>query len=200
MFKRHRKALESNRIADLQATNERLERTAMGLRRELDLALCPISGIRQRAYQEGLTEGIRRGRTQVEQAQRQTYGTDPLRQHEHDFAELEHRVLANMLMRGDTYFGDGFVRRRWRSSYPQLQNLPRRQPPKLIALTIEYAGKPYSWKVGEGYVVGLQVRPAYKDTSKLQVIVHYKDGSYSTRTYDKKLFTQPTSYFWKEQA
>lgn len=192
MFGRHRKALENNTIADLQATNERLERTVMGLRRELDLALCPISGIRQRAYQEGVTEGIHRGRVQAQQArqaQRQTYGTDPLRQHEHNFAELEARVLADLLRSGH-----------WRARSPSLQNLPRRQPPKLIALTIEYMGKPYSWKVGEHYVVGLEVRPAYKNTSKLRVIVHYKDGSFSTRTYDKNLFTQPTSYFWKEQA
>lgn len=181
MFGRHRKALESNTIADLQATNERLERTAMGLRRELDLALCPISGIRQRAYQEGLTEGMRRGHVHC-------IGRSSA-PHQHNYAELEARVLADLLRSGH-----------WRTRNPSLQNLPRRQPPKLIALTIEYMGKPYSWKVGEHYVVGLEVRPAYKNTSKLRVIVHYKDGSFSTRTYDKSLFTQPTSYFWKEQA
>lgn len=194
MFKRHRKALESNAIADLQATNERLERTAMGLRRELDLALCPISGIRQRAYQAGLTEGIHRGKVQAQQARQAE------RPHQHNYAELEARVLADLLRSGDSGFYRGMSFGHWRARNPSLQNLPRRQPPKLIALTIEYRGKPYSWKVGEHYVEGLQVRPAYKDNSKLKVIVHYKDGSFSTRTYDKNLFTQPTSYFWKEQA
>lgn len=189
MFGRHRKALADNRVAELKMDNERLERTIMGLRRERDLALCPISGIRQRAYQEGLTEGMHRGRVQARQAQRP---------HEHNFAELEHRVLANLL-RDDTYFGDGVVRGRWRSSYASLQNLPRRQPPKLIGLTIEHSGKDYRWAVGDVNIVGLKVSPGYKDANKLKVFAYFKDGTFSTTTFDKRLFTQPVTYLWEEQ-
>lgn len=190
MFKRHRKALADNRAADLQATNERLEREAMGLRRQLDHALCPITGIRQTSYQEGLAEGIRRGRTQARQEQRP---------HEHNFVELEERVLANMLMRGDTYFGDGVVRGRWRSGYASLQNLPRRQPPKLIGLTIEHSGKDYRWAVGDVNIVALKVSPGYKDDNKLKVFAYFKDGTFSTTTFDKRLFTQPVTYLWEGQ-
>lgn len=193
MFGRHRKALADNRIAELQMDNERLERTVMGLRRERDLALCPISGIRQRAYQEGLTEGMHRGRVQAQQARQEQ------RPHQHDFAELETRVLANMLAQGDTYFGEGFVRGRWRSSYASLQNLPRRQPPKLIGLTIEHNGKAYRWVVGDKDIVGLKTSPGYKDNSKLKVFVYFEGGNFSTTTFDKNLFTQPVTYLWEEQ-
>lgn len=196
MFGRHRKALADNRVAELKMDNERLERTIMGLRRERDLALCPISGLRQRGYQAGLSEGIQRGRTQAEQAQYQTYGKDPL--HEHNFVELEHRVLANLL-RNDTYFGEGFVRGRWRSHYAPLQNLPRRQPPKLIGLTIENNGKSFKWAVGSNGVTGLKVAPGYKDARKLKVFVYFETGGFSTTTFNKNLFTQPVTYTWEEQ-
>lgn len=120
MFGRHRKALADNRVAELQATNERLERTIMGLRRERKLALCPVSGIRQRAYQEGLTEGMRRGHVHC-------IGKSSA-PHQHDFAALEARVLALEIagqlpvdwLRGTRTRGV------WSGNGPSLQNLPRR--------------------------------------------------------------------------
>lgn len=124
------------------------------------------------------------------------FRTEP---HQHDFAALEERVLANMLMQGDTYFGEGFVRGRWRSSYASLQNLPRRQPPKLIGLTIEHNGKAYRWVVGDKGIAGLKTSPGYKDNSKLKVFVYFEGGNFSTTTFDKNLFTQPVTYLWEEQ-
>lgn len=183
MFGRHRKALADNRVAELKMDNERLERSIMGLRRQRDRALCPISGLRQQGYAEGLAEGIQRGRVQARQAQHQNYGTDPLRQHEHNFSELEARVAADMLARPELYGnvkeemiarGYGMSFGRWSARSPQLQNIPR-PAPALVNISFEYNGKRSTFPLGNSTIkLELEERDGGNVT---RVICHKPDNS-----------------------
>lgn len=94
--------------------------------------------------------------------------------HQHNFAELEDRVLADMLMRGDTYFGEGIVRGRWRSAYAPLQNLPRRQPePVLSNVSFEYRGKRSTFPLGNSTT---RLEVADVDEGKtLRIVCHKPD-------------------------
>lgn len=193
MFGINRKAINDNKLAEMQMDKERLERTIMGLRRNLDHALCPLSGLKQQGYAAGMAEGIQRGRKQAELA-----GHRP---HQHDFAALEARIMACMASGtlSDDWVYRGYSRSQWRSGYASLQNLPRRNPPKLIGLSLEHNGKPYQWAVGDNDVIELRTSPGYKDPSKLKVTVTFKDGSFSTTTFKKNLFTQAVTYLWEGQ-
>lgn len=133
MFGINRNAIKDNTIAELQMDKERLERTVQGQRRTLNRALCPLSGLKQQGYAEGLAEGIKQGREAAERAElartrsaRIGYGRDPL--HEHDFAALELRVLALELagQLPDDWIRGSRTRGVWAGTGPSLQNLPRR--------------------------------------------------------------------------
>lgn len=69
--------------------------------------------------------------------------------HQHNFAELELRIHADMLARPELYELSGISRGRWSGRCPALQNLPRRQPePVLSNVSFEYRGKRSTFPLG----------------------------------------------------
>lgn len=143
-------------------------------------------------------EAMRRDRDALQRRLDNPFRTEP---HQHDFAELERRILAHMAAGNlpDDWVYRGYSRSQWRSGYASLQNLPRRTPPKLTGLNMECLGRKYQWAVGEKGIIGLKVQPAYKDPSKLKVFVYFDNGAFSTTTFERADLTQPTTYLWENQ-
>lgn len=103
--------------------------------------------------------------------------------HEHNFSELEARVVADMLARPELYGnvkeemmarGYGMSFGRWSARSPQLQNIPRPEP-ALVNISFEYNGKRSTFPLGNSTIkLELEERDGGNVT---RVICHKPDNS-----------------------
>ena len=115
--------------------------------------------------------------------------------HEHNFSDLEARVLADMLARPSMYSDYGISKHRWSARSPSLQNLPRRPAPVLVNVSFEYRGKRSTFPLGNSTIKLAVVELAKEGITR--VICHKPDESIVHYDYRTSEITSEIRKEWK---
>lgn len=128
------------------------------------------------AIAEAHSEGIRVGEQKA--AER-----DPL--HQHNFADLEARIWADIVRNPERYPGN--ITGRWCGQGPQLQNIPRNPNPVLVNVSFEYKGVRTTFAVSDNVRTLLVIES--EDSKKLRIVCHKFDGSRTQYDYETARIT-----------
>lgn len=124
---------------------------------------------REKDNVKSLNRVLRRRDSEIEVLRHELKSCCP---HQHNFADLELRVLAAIADSHHPFSATG----RWSAGMPSLQNIPRPRPaPVLSSISFEYRGKRATFPLGNS-TIKLELEEV-KEGRVVRVIVHKPDNS-----------------------